>query len=60
MNRERVLEECEKKLKLSNQRLLFKLSGYTEDDVLRMLAKKRHDSENCMMSMLTSQSIFGT
>ena len=33
MNRERVLEECEKKLKLSNQRLLFKLSEYTEDDV---------------------------
>ena len=33
LNRERVLEECKKKLKLSNHRLLFKLSEYTENDI---------------------------
>ena len=33
LSREQVLEKCKKELNLSNQRLLFKLSEYTEDDV---------------------------
>ena len=37
LSREQVLEESERELRLSNQKLLFKLSDYTEDDV---------DSEN--------------
>ena len=33
MSREQALEEYEKRLRRSNQKLLFNLSEYTEDDV---------------------------